>query len=124
MKYLKLLCLFVGLLGPSIVSAAQVNPYLEPITKRNVFNLGREQPHQEIERPLPTLTLHGIVALPTGRHALVRLGLRPNQSEVVSLWLREGEGALGDSLRVRKIDALGATVILNHNGYTQKLELK
>jgi hypothetical protein len=128
MKLLRLIpvcilgCLLCAL---STRSEAASNPYSEPITKRNVFQLGRAPTNiTSTAQPQSSVRLCGIFALPGGMHAVLRLPpVTKSAGPATELSLIMGEGALADGLRVLEINAPAATVRIANHGCIQTLGL-
>jgi hypothetical protein len=119
--------LFIGFLSASqFVAKASINPYLLPITGRNLFGLEKVRTDDPpCTESVPAVSLHGIVALPSGPHALLRVkgyGRTVESTVSVSLLLRDGT-ASGPGLRVLEINvSAGKVTVLNH-GKVQTLRL-
>ena len=112
--------LFAGL---SISAEAAFNPYLEPITKRNVFSLGQAFMARPPQLTPPAVTLRGIARMPDGPHALLHLPHAANTTGKESLWLRGGVPT-GGVVQVLQIDVSAATVKVDYHGRVQTLKLE
>jgi hypothetical protein len=113
-------CLVVG---SSFSAEATTNPYLEPISKRNVFSLGQPLSPRPVQPSPPSVTLRGIARLPAGSHALLRLPRVANSTAEQSLWLRECVTTEGE-VQVIQIDVSAASVRVVMHGQIRTLKLE
>lgn len=129
---LTLACVLSGLLAGTQLAAAFAadNPYLGPITNRNLFSLKAPPDPASLvpvvqAPPLPNVLLAGITTLFGNPKAVLRVpraAKPPEPAKEVSLFLSPGAPA-EDGVRVLEINIAAGTVKIENNGTVQDLDM-
>ena len=130
---LTLACLLSALVAGSATAPAITldNPYLAPITNRNLFNLkAPPNPEDLVVKPpppnVPNVLLTGITTIMGGKRALLRVprpARPPEPAQEVPLILQEGAPA-EEGIRVLEINIAAGTVKIDNNGTEQVLDME
>lgn len=117
----------------ALPAAAVVNPYVDPITTRNMFGLKAPPTAEELAamqppkpaEPLPKVWLTGITTLMGGKMALLRvqrLAKPPEPAKEIPLILAENAPA-EEEVQVLEINVAAGTVKISNRGTPQELDI-